>query len=177
MKILNLPHEIIITENQIKERILELGNQITKDYRDRDIVVIGILKGSLLFLADLIRNIRLPLLADFLSVSSYMGDIKSSGNVKISNDIVLPVKDKDILIVEDIIDTGATSKILISHLLDKFPRSVKICSLLNKKNIRNSEYDVNIDYSGFDVPDRFLVGYGLDYQEKYRNLPYIAALK
>ena len=176
MEILNLPHEIIITENQIKKRIIELGNQITRDYRNSDLVVIGILKGSLIFLADLIRNIQLPLLTEFLSVSSYKGNMKASGSVRIINDIILPVKDMDILIVEDIIDTGATSKILIDHLKNKNPRSLKICTLLNKQEARNTSDELSLDYIGFDVPDKFLIGYGLDYKEKYRNLPYIAAV-
>ena len=177
MKILDLPHEIIITENRIKERILELGNQITNDYRNRDLIVIGILKGSLLFFADLIRNVHLPLLTDFLSVSSYNGNMKSSGKVKIISDITLPVKGRDLLIIEDIIDTCSTSKFLMEHLLAKMPGTLKICSLLNKKGSQVSGVDMNIDYLGFDAPDKFLIGYGLDYQEKYRNLPYIAAIK
>ena len=176
MKIPDLSYEIIINEKQIKERISELGRQITRDYRNRDLVVIGILKGSLLFFADLIRSIQLPLLTDFLSVSSYNGNLNSSGSVQIVNDITLPVKDRDILLVEDIIDTGATSKLIIEHLLNKNPVTLKICTLLNKKSARITGYDINIDYSGFDVPDKFLIGYGLDYQEKYRNLPYIATI-
>ena len=177
MKDLDLPHKIIISENQIRECIDELGKQITLDYKNRDLVVIGVLKGSLIFFADLIRHFHLPILTDFLSVSSYEGNMKSSENVRILNDITLPVKDKDILIVEDIIDTGATSKFLIDHLKSKSPHSLKICTLLNKQSARIPAYSININYIGFDVPDKFLIGYGLDYQEKYRNLPYIAAVE
>ncbi len=177
MEFIKLPHEIIISENRINERILELGKQITLDYRGMDLVVIGILKGSMLFFADLIRNIHLPLVTDFLHVSSYDGTMKSSGNVKVINNISLPVKGKDLLIVEDIIDTGATSKFLIDYLRKKNPCSVKICSLLNKKNSRIPGNDTEIDYTGFDVPDKFLIGYGLDYKEKFRHLPYIAAIE
>ncbi|MGD9161794.1 MAG: hypoxanthine phosphoribosyltransferase [Desulfobacteraceae bacterium] len=177
MKILDLSHKIIITENRIKERTNELGRQITLEYGNRDLVVIGILKGSLLFFADLIRHIDLPILTDFLSVSSYEGNKKSSGSVTITNDITIPVKDRDLLIVEDIIDTGATSKFLIDHLTGKNPDSIKICALLNKQNSVNAVHDVKIDYYGFDVPDKFLIGYGLDYKEKYRNLPFIAEME
>jgi hypoxanthine phosphoribosyltransferase len=177
MELINFQHEIILSENRIRERILELGNRITLDYRDGELVVIGILKGSLLFFADLIRNIHLPVLTDFLTVSSYEGNMKSSGNVNIVNDITLPVKDRDVLIVEDIIDTGSTSKFLMNHLERKNPCSLKICTLLNKKCERISGYNIPPDYSGFVVPDKFLIGYGLDYKEKYRNLPYIAAIE
>lgn len=176
MKIMDLSYEIILKENRIRERILELGEQITLDYRNRELVVIGILKGSLIFFADLVRNIHLPILTDFLSVSSYEGNMKSSGSVNIVNDIAMPVKDRDLLIIEDIIDTGATSRFLINHLEKKKPRTLKICALLNKKCVRNFEDDIPVDYSGFDVPDKFLIGYGLDYKERYRNLPYIAAI-
>ena len=176
MKIMDLSCEIILDENRIRERILELGEQITLDYMSRELVVIGVLKGSLLFFADLIRNINLPILTDFVTVSSYDGSKKSSGSVNIVNDITLPVKDRDLLIIEDIIDTGATSKFLINHLERKKPRSLNICALLNKKCVRIFENDIPVGYSGFDVPDEFLIGYGLDYEERYRNLPYIAAI-
>ena len=176
MDYINIPYEVIITEKQIKERIPELGEQITLDYRNRELLVIGILKGSLLFFADLIRNIHLPILTDFISLSSYEGNMRSSGKVNIVNDITMPVKDRDLLIIEDIIDTGATSKFLINHLGRKKPCTLKICTLLNKKCVRNFEDDIPVDYSGFDVPDKFLIGYGLDYKERYRNLPYIAAI-
>ncbi len=174
---INEPYKIVITEDQLKKRISELGRRITADYNGRDLVAVGILKGSVLFMADLIREIKLPAEMDFMTVSSYGNSIKSSGNIKIINDITLPVKGKDLLIVEDIIDTGTTLSFLIDHLSLKDPLSVKICSLLDKKSARNPAHDINIDYSGFDVPEKFLIGYGLDYQEKYRNLPFIAELK
>lgn len=175
MEIMNPRHEIILSEKQIKERIFELGSQITRDYRKKDLVLIGVLKGSLLFFADLIRQIRLQILTDFVSLSSYEGNEKSSGVVKVINDITLPVENKDVIIVEDIIDTGTTSEFLIKHLMNKIPKSLKICALLNKKSARG--LDITIDYTGFDVSDIFLIGYGLDYKEKYRNLPYIAAME
>ena len=177
MKIPDLSYEIILNENQIKKRTLELGRQITIDYADSDLILIGVLKGSLLFFSDLIRSIHLPMVTDFITLSSYDGNMKSSGNVSVINDITLPVKGRDLLIVEDIIDTGTTSKFLIEYLMNKSPCSLKICSLLNKKNSRIPGYDIKIDYVGFDVPEKFLIGYGLDLNERYRNLPYVAAIK
>ncbi len=175
MMILDLPHKIIISEDLIRKRVIELGEKITRDYSNSELVVIGTLKGSMLFFADLIRRINLSITTDFISVSSYNGNMKSSGSVKIISDISMQVKDKDVLLVEDIVDTGATSKFLIDHLLNKNPCSIGLCSMLNKKSARIPEYKLNIEYSGFDVSDEFLIGYGLDYMEKYRNLPYIAA--
>lgn len=175
MNILNSPHEIILNETQIRDRVIELGKQITSDYRKSDLVVIGVLKGSSVFFADLIRSIALPVTTDFLSVSSYGNQMESSGNVTINCDCTISIEGKDVLIVEDIIDTGTTSKFLIKHLMIKKPCSVKICSLLNKKSARTPGNEIIIDYTGFNVPNKFLIGYGLDYKEKYRNLPYIAA--
>ena len=177
MRPVDFPLEIILNEDQIRERVIELGVKITRDYSNSDLVAIGTLKGSLIFFADLIRHINIPIATDFISMSSYNGNMKSSGKVKIINDISIPVKDKDLLLVEDIIDTGATSKFIFDHLISKYPISLKICSLLNKKSTRAPGYEINIDYSGFDVPDKFLIGYGLDYNEKYRNLPYVAAVE
>ena len=173
---INESYKTLITEAQLKKRIMELGKQISSDYDGKKIAAVGILKGGFLFMADLIREIKLPLETDFMTVSSYGNSTKSSGNVKVINDITLSVKGKDLLIIEDIIDTGATLSFLVDHLSCKNPASIKICSLLDKKSARNSEYDINIDYTGFDVPDKFLIGYGLDYQENYRNLPFIAEL-
>lgn len=175
MDILNHPHEIILNESQIKNRVIELGKQITSDYGSSDLLVICILKGSSVFFADLIRSINLPVIIDFIRISSYGNQTTSSGKCDIICDCTIPIKGKDILIVEDIIDTGATSKHLIEHLLLKNPCSVKICSLLNKKFARKPGNELKIDYIGFDIPNKFLIGYGLDYKEKFRNLPYIAA--
>ena len=174
---LNNSYEIILTENQIKDKVSELGKQITLDYKDKDLAVIGILKGSVLFFADLIRAIELGITVDFMKVSSYNGQMSSSGRINVISDCSIELEGKDILLVEDIIDTGATSGYLIEKLKSKNTRSVKICALLNKKNAEAEGRRIKIDYYiGFDVPDKFLIGYGLDYKEKYRNLPYIAAL-
>ncbi|MBN1903562.1 MAG: hypoxanthine phosphoribosyltransferase [Deltaproteobacteria bacterium] len=177
MNTLIYPHEIILFSEQIKEMVTELGRQITVDYVNRDLLAICVLKGSIIFFADLIRAIDLPLATDFISVSSYNGKKESSGKVEIKNDIAIPVKEKDILLVEDIIDTGISVSRIIEHLKGKGPRSIKICALLDKKGARNPSCHIRCDYSGFDVPEKFLIGYGLDYNEKYRNLPFIAAME
>lgn len=165
---------VLLDKNTIAKRVEEIGEQITKDYEGESVVVVGILKGSAPFMTDLIRQIDLPMDIDFMVVSSYEND-KSSGIVKIIKDININAEGKNIIIVEDIVDTGLT----MSHLLEIFNirkcKSVKICSLLSKKDRR--ECEVNIDYLGFDVPNEFVVGYGLDYNGKYRNLPEIGVLK
>lgn len=175
MNIINQPYEIIITEHRIRERVKELGKQITSDYEKMDPVFIVVLKGSLVFSADLIRAVNLPITVDFIKVSSYKGQITSSGKVDILNDFTADIEEKDVLLVEDIVDTGTTSGYLLEEMMQKNARSVKICALLDKKDARLPGNGFKIDYSGFDVPDIFLIGYGLDYKEKYRNLPYIAA--
>ncbi len=177
MNILNYPHEIIISSAQIKERVIEVGRQITLDYANKDLLAICVLKGSIIFFADLIRALDLPLTTDFISVSSYNGKKESSGKAEIKNDITIPVKDRDILLVEDIIDTGISVSRIVEHLKEKGPRSIKICALLDKKGARNPSCNIRCDYSGFDVPEKFLIGYGLDYNEKYRNLPFIAVME
>jgi hypoxanthine phosphoribosyltransferase len=176
MKMDGLKYSIIIREDEIRKRVAELGQEITRNYSGRDLAVIGVLKGSLLFFADLIRSIDLPLTTDFIAVSSYKGRKISSGKAEIKFDITIPVNDKDILLVEDIIDTGITSRRLVDHIKEKGPCSVNICSLLDKVSARIPGAPLTCDYSGFVVPDRFLIGYGLDYEEKYRNLPFVAAL-
>ncbi len=177
MNILTFPHEVILSSEQIQERVKELGKKITIDYADRELMAICVLKGGLPFFADLIRKIDLPLTTDFISISSYNGKKESSGNVEIRHDISVPVKERDILLVEDIIDTGMSVSRIVEHLKEKAPRSIRICALLDKKEARNPSCLVRCDYSGFDVPDKFLIGYGLDYNEKYRNLPFIAAME
>jgi hypoxanthine phosphoribosyltransferase len=172
-----LKYSVIISEDEIRKRVAELGREITLAYKGHDLVVIGVLKGSVPFFSDLIRSIDLPLVTDFISVSSYNGNKESSGKAVINHDINIPVKDRDILLVEDIIDTGITSRRLVDHLKEKKePRSIKICALLDKKDARILGCEIKCDYSGFEVPGRFLIGYGLDYEEKYRNLPFVAAL-
>ncbi len=167
--------EILIPEARIQERVKELGRQITRDYQDRNLFMVGILKGAAIFLADLARNIELPASFDFMAVSSYGAATKSSGVVRIIKDIDQPVEGRDVIIVEDIVDTGLTLNYLQENFKARNPRSLKICTLLDKKERR--QVPVEPDYRGFSIPNEFVVGYGLDYRELYRNLPLIGVLK
>ena len=167
--------EILLTEKDIKEIVERLGNAISKDYQDKNLLVVCILKGSVIFTADLIRAIRIPCTIDFMLVSSYTSSTQSSGTVKIIKDLDYSLAEFDILIVEDILDTGRTLSALVDILKMRNPRSIKICTLLDKPERRLVNMDV--DYKGTCVPDEFVVGYGLDYDEKYRNLPYVGILK
>ncbi|MBN2061386.1 MAG: hypoxanthine phosphoribosyltransferase [Deltaproteobacteria bacterium] len=169
-------YEVIINETQIQNKVKELGARITRDYEGKDLIIVGILKGSVVFLSDLIRSIDIPVSIDFISVSSYGCEKESSGIVRLLHDLTKPVKGRDILLVEDIVDTGLTLKYLMDNLSTREPRTIRICSLLDKKEARDNGIDLKIDYIGFTVPKKFLVGYGLDYDEKYRNLPFIAAI-
>lgn len=164
--------ELISTE-ALTRRIGELGEEITRDYHGRgeDVVLLGVLKGSFLFLADLCRAIPLPLAVDFIGIASYGDETKSSGVVQITSDVTRPIEGKHIVIVEDIIDTGLTVHYLMTNLATRQPASVKLCALLHKPD--RTAIDVHIDYLGFTVPDRFVVGYGLDVAQKLRNLPFI----
>ncbi len=171
----NAIKEVLISEEAIRNRTRELGKEITEDYKDKDLVLIGILKGAAIFMSQLSMDIDLPLYMDFMSVSSYGKASRSTGEVRIVKDLDESVEGKDILIVEDIIDTGLTLSYLKDNLLKRGARSVKVVTLLNKPDGRNILVD--IDYLGFEVPDEFIVGYGLDYAEKYRNFPFVAALK
>ena len=164
----------MLSREEIAERVSELGAQITKDYRDGSLVIICVLKGSFVFASDLARAIDLPLRIDFLGVRSYGEGTETSGVVQITQDLSRPIEHEDVLIVEDIVDTGLTVAHLMDLLRTRAPRSVKVCSLLHKP-VR-SRVQVKIDYLGFTIEDKFVVGYGLDYGEKYRNLPYIAVL-
>ena len=167
--------KILITEEKIKQKVAELAKKISDDYKNKGkLLIVGILKGSAIFLSDLVRQLELDCEIDFISVRSYDGK-DSTGVVQLIMDLYdNPVK-KNILIVEDIVDTGRTLKFLKQNLLTREAKSVKICALLNKIGRRKTK--VKIDYKGFDVPNKFIVGYGLDYNEKYRNLPYIAVLE
>lgn len=167
--------EVLINEEDIALRVKELGQQITRDYRGKDLVVVGILKGAVIFMSELVKNIELPVLMDFMAVSSYGKSTISTGEVRIIKDLDFSVENKDVLIVEDIIDTGYTLSYLSDNLRKRGANSVKIATLLDKPERRNIE--VHVDYLGFVIPDEFVVGYGLDYAELYRNLPYIATLK
>jgi len=165
----------IVTQEEMRTRIAELGQQITHDYRQKDLVLIGILKGSFAFYADLARAITLPLCVDFLVVSRYAGKTKSKGRVKILTELTEDITGRDVLLIEDIVDSGRTLRHLREMLGKRKPQSIKVCTLLNKAKGRLVE--VKVDYVGFDVPDQFVVGYGLDYRQKYRNLPYLAVLE
>lgn len=167
--------KVILTEEQIAKRVKELGEIITKDYKGKNLFVIGILRGASVFMSDLIREIKLPLEIDFMAVSSYGVSTKSSGVVRIAKDLDSTIGDKDVLVVEDIVDTGLTLKYIVENLQSRKPASVKICTLLDKPSRRVT--DVEVAYNGFTIPDEFVVGYGLDYGEIYRNLPYIGVLK
>jgi len=165
---------ILIDEQRTMKRVKELGEQITKDYQGCDLMVVGILKGAVIFLSDLIKEIKLPLKLDFMAVSSYGASTKTSGVVRILKDLDEEIEGKDVLIVEDIVDTGLTLHYLIANLRSRKPKSIKICCFLDKPSRR--QVPVHVDYIGFDIPDEFVVGYGLDFAERYRNLPYVCVL-
>jgi hypoxanthine phosphoribosyltransferase len=166
---------ILISEEELAKRVKELGKQLTEKYRGKDLMIVGILKGCMLFLSDLVRAIDLPLTMDFMVVSSYGSATKSSGVVRIIKDLEREIEGKDVLIVEDIVDTGLTLSYLIENLKTRNPKSVKVCSLLDKPDRRKAQVDIG--YVGFKIADEFVVGYGLDYSEIYRNLPFVCVLK
>ncbi|UWG98278.1 hypoxanthine phosphoribosyltransferase [Dehalobacter sp. DCM] len=167
--------KVLVNEEQIKKRVAELGEQITHDYADKNLLIIGIFKGAVPFLADLIRQIRIPIRYDFMAVSSYGSSTNSSGAVRILKDLDRSIEDCHVLIVEDIVDTGLTLQYLKENLLGRQPLSLKIVTFLDKPERR--KVDIHPDYNGFVIPNEFAVGYGLDYNELYRNLPYIGVLK
>ncbi len=167
--------KVLFTKERLAAKAAELGAQISQDYADKEIFAVGILKGAFVFASDLVRNISRPVQMDFMIASSYGAGTKSSGTVKIMKDLDFDIAGKHVLIIEDIIDSGLTMKYLIKNLQTRHPASVKLCALLSKPSRRQT--DVAIDYCGWEVPDEFLVGYGLDYAEKYRNLPCIGILK
>ncbi len=167
---------ILLSEEQLKEIVKRLGAEITNDYKDKRLVLVSVLKGSVVFMADLMREIKIPCSIDFMAVSSYGSGTKTSGVVKIVKDLDTDVVDgADLLIVEDILDSGVTLEYLMKILSARNPNSIKICTLLDKPERRKA--NVFADYSGAQIPDAFVVGYGLDYDEKYRNLPFVGALK
>ena len=166
--------KVLFTKERLAAKAAELGAQISQDYADKEIFAVGILKGAFVFASDLVRNISRPVQMDFMIASSYGAGTKSSGTVKIMKDLDFDIAGKHVLIIEDIIDSGLTMKYLIKNLQTRHPASVKLCALLSKPSRRQT--DVAIDYCGWEVPDEFLVGYGLDYAEKYRNLPCIGIL-
>lgn len=168
--------EIMYSAEQIAARVAELGAQITREYAGKDLVVVGVLKGSCVFLADLIRQIDLPLAIDFMSVSSYKDAMKSSGDVEILKDVSQPIRGKDVIVVEDIVDTGLTLFRLMEILGSRGASSIKIASLLDKPEPRVKK-ELKIDFCGFQIPNKFVVGYGLDVAGRYRNLPFIGVVK
>jgi hypoxanthine phosphoribosyltransferase len=168
--------EILLSEDQIRDRIAELGHQISTDYAGRQLTLVSVLKGSLPFMADLMRQIDIPLRIDLMEVSSYGGtSTESTGLVRILKDLSASIADEEVLLVEDIIDTGLTLNYLLRYLKGKGPHSLKICTLLDKPARRLVE--IPVDYTGFTIPDQFVVGYGLDYGELYRNLRFVGVLR
>ena len=166
---------VLKSEEEVDARIQALGEQISRDYAGKEIYMIGILRGSVFFMCELAKRIDVPVMLDFMCVSSYGDSTKSSGNVRISKDVDGDIVGKDVLIVEDIIDSGHTLSKLKKVLQERHPVSVRICTLLDKQERR--EVEVEVDYVGFSIPDEFVVGYGLDYAQKYRNLPYVGVVE
>jgi hypoxanthine phosphoribosyltransferase len=167
--------EVLISKEQIAQRVRELGEQIEHDYQNKELVLLGVLKGSFLFISDLARAIDLPLSVDFIGLSSYGEATESSGVVKITSDLSRPIENKHVVIVEDIVDTGLTMRYLLDNLATRLPSSVKLCTLLHKPSRARTK--IPIDYLGFQIEDRYVVGYGLDAAEKYRNIPFIGVMK
>ena len=167
--------EVMLSADKIQARIAELGAQITKDYQGKELTLIGIMKGSIFFLTDLARHVDLPITLELMGVSSYQGGTETTGEVRITNDLAKPMHGRHVIIVEDIIDTGLTMKFLLENLGARHPASVKVATLLEKPS--RAKVKVPIDYKGFVIEDRFVVGYGLDYGEKYRNLPFVGVMR
>jgi hypoxanthine phosphoribosyltransferase len=167
--------QILISGDDVQAKIRELGDRITEDYRGRDLLLIGVLKGAFVLMADLSRHIRLPLQFDFMAVSSYGAATKTSGVVRIMKDLDRDIEGKDVLLVEDIVDSGLTLAYLLRNLRARKPASLEVCALLEKPEVQQVPLDIK--YRGFEIPPVFVVGYGLDFAEKYRNLPYVATLK
>ncbi len=167
--------KILISEDDIKQRVAELGAEISRDYKGRQPILVNILKGGIIFLSDLVRQLEVLHEIDFMSVSSYESQTESTGVVRILADLNINIEGKDVIIVEDIVDSGLTLDYIRHILLARRPKSMTICTLLDKTATRKIE--VPLDYVGFEIPDEFVIGYGLDYMQKYRNLPYVAVLK
>ena len=167
--------DILLSEQEVDKRIQEIGEQISRDYAGKEVHLVCVLKGGSFFMCELAKRITVPVTLDFMSVSSYGSSTKSSGVVKIVKDLDEPLKDKNVIVVEDIVDSGRTLSYLLEMLKDRHPASLSLCTLLDKPERR--VVDVNVDYTGFNIPDEFVVGYGLDYDQRYRNLPYIGIVK
>ena len=166
---------VLISEQELQQKVKELGAKITEDYKDKNLLLIGVLRGGVIFMSDLMRSIELPIEIDFMQVSSYGSGTVSSGNVKILKDTETSVEGRDVLIAEDILDTGTTLHSLVELIKKRGASSVKICTILNKPARRKVRLDA--EYVGFNIPDKFVVGYGLDYDQKYRNLPFIGVIE
>jgi len=169
------PTRVLISEEELRARVSEIGRDIARDYANENPVLVGVLKGALVFMADLIRATPIDVTMDFMALSSYGGETRSSGVVKLASDLSMPIEDRHVVLVEDIIDTGRTVSYLKRNLETRHPRSVRLCALLDK--IERREVEIDIDYLGFTIPNLFVVGYGLDFAGLYRNLPYIAMLE
>ena len=167
--------EVLIDESQIRQKVVELGGTISRDFQGTSPLFVCVLRGAAIFHADLIRHIDLSLLIDFISVSSYRDSTESTGEVQLIKDLETSVQGKDVVLVEDIVDTGLTLDYLVRYLSGRRPRSISVCSLLSKPSRR--KISVTVDYLGFEIPDSFVVGYGLDYDQNFRNLPFLALLK
>jgi hypoxanthine phosphoribosyltransferase len=167
--------EILISTDQIQEKVSALGGKISQDYAQKKPLLVGVLKGVLLFMADLLRAITVPVEVDFMAVSSYSAEARDRGLVRLVKDLETPITDRHVLFVEDVVDTGLTLNYLLGNLRSRRPASLEVCTLFNKGKHRL--IDLPIKYAGFDLPDLFVVGYGLDYREKYRNLPFVGLLK
>ena len=166
--------KVLLSEKEVDDRIQAIGEQISRDYAAKQVHLICVLKGGSFFLCELAKRITVPVSLDFMSVSSYGSETKSSGVVKIIKDLDEPIKGKDVLVIEDIVDSGRTLSYLMEMLKDRGPASLRLCTLLDKPDRR--VIDVPVDYTGFEIPDEFVVGYGLDYDQRYRNLPYIGVI-
>lgn len=166
---------IVYSEEVLAERIEALGKQITKDYAGKKLIVVGVMKGANVFVADLVRKLDLDIIIDFIVVSSYGASTESTGVIRLLKDLDENICSEHVLIVEDIIDSGLTLEYLVNNFETRHPASIKICTLLNK--VERRKVDLHVDYIGFQVPDEFIVGYGIDYAERYRNLPYVGILK
>ncbi len=167
--------KVLLSEEEVDSRIQAIGEQISKDYAGKQVHLVCVLKGGSFFMCELAKRISVPVSLDFMSVSSYGSDTKSSGVVKIVKDLDESLKDKDVIVVEDIVDSGRTLSYLLEMLRDRGPKSLRLCTLLDKPERR--VVDVKVDYTGFAIPDEFVVGYGLDYDQRYRNLPYIGIVE
>ena len=166
--------QILVHEGTLQARVAELGEEISADYGGRDLLLIGVLKGAVFFMADLMRRLTVPCEIDFMAISSYGASTDSSGVVRILKDLDINIEGRDVLVVEDIIDSGLTLSYLVRNLRAREPASLEVCALLTKPERR--EIDVDVRYVGFEIPNRFVIGYGLDFDERYRNLPYVAVL-